>query len=164
MQHWSLAEYHLWKRSLVAEALAQAGIVAPVEPLIDAHGQGRRRAVLHARRGTKGILEVGFTAPREHRVVPIDVCPVLAPALDGTIRAAWAIAEALNVTGKPLDIHATAADNGVDVDLRGSGPLLPDRIAALARIADSHGLVRLTRHGELVTQRAQPVLAVGRAR
>ena len=111
MQHWSLAEYHLWERSLVAEALAQAGIVAPVEPLIDAHGQGRRRAVLHARRGTKGILEVGFTAPREHRIVPIDACPVLAPSLDGVIRAAWAIAEALNVTGKPLDIHATAADN-----------------------------------------------------
>ena len=51
MQHWSLAEYHLWKRGLVAEALAQAGLVAPVEPLIDAHGAGRRRAVLHARRG-----------------------------------------------------------------------------------------------------------------
>ena len=30
MQHWSLAEYHLWKRGLVAEALAQAGVIAPV--------------------------------------------------------------------------------------------------------------------------------------
>ena len=38
MQHWSLAEYHLWKRGLVVEALAQAGLIAPVEPLIDAHG------------------------------------------------------------------------------------------------------------------------------
>ena len=32
---------------------------------------------------------------RAHRVVPIDRCPVLAPALDGAIEAAWAIAEAL---------------------------------------------------------------------
>lgn len=164
MQHWSLAEYHLWKRSLVIGALAQAGIVAPVEHIVDAHGQGRRRAVLHARRGTRGILEVGFTAPRAHHIVPIDACPVLAPGLGDAIRAAWAIAEALNVTGKPLDIHATAAGNGLDIDLRGSGPLQPDRIAALARIADSHGLVRLTRHGEMVAQREQPMLTVGRAR
>ena len=28
LQHWSLAEYHLWKRSLVLEALAQAGVLA----------------------------------------------------------------------------------------------------------------------------------------
>ena len=47
--------------------------------------------------------------------------------------------------------------------MRGSGPLSPTRIAALARIADEHGLARLTRHGELVTQRAQPMLKVGRA-
>ncbi len=95
MQHWSLAEYHLWKRGLVAEALAHAGLVAPVDPLIDAHGQGRRRAVLHARRGTQDLLEVGFTAPRAHHIVAIDRCPILERRLDGAIAAAWAIAEIL---------------------------------------------------------------------
>ncbi|MGC1938049.1 MAG: methyltransferase, partial [Pseudolabrys sp.] len=34
---------------------------------------------------------------------------------------------------------------------------------ALARIAEKHKLARLTRHGELVAQRAQPLLQVGRA-
>ena len=72
LQHWSLAEYHLWKRSLVVEALAQAKSLAPVADLIDAHGAGRRRAVLHARRGTHDMLEVGFTAPRAHHIVAID--------------------------------------------------------------------------------------------
>jgi len=163
LQHWSLAEYHLWKRGLVAEALAAAGIVAPVEPLIDAHGQGRRRAVLHARRGTGDLLEVGFTAPRAHHIVAIDACPVLAPSLDGAIQAAWAIAETLKVTQKPLDIQVTAADSGLDIDVRGSGPLSPERMAALARVADKHRLARLTRHGELIAQRAQPMLTVGRA-
>ena len=47
--------------------------------------------------------------------------------------------------------------------MRGSGPLKPNDITQLARIADLHGLVRLTRHGELVTQRAPPLLTVGRA-
>ena len=163
LQHWSLAEYRLWKRNLVVEMLEHHGLVCPVAPLIDAHGQGHRWAVLHARRGTHDVLEVGFAAPRAHHIVAIDACPVLAPALGGALKAAWAIAEALKVTQKPLDIHVTAADNGLDVDVRGSGPLKPAEITALARIADAHGLVRLTRHGEMMTQRAQPLLTVGRA-
>jgi 23S rRNA (uracil1939-C5)-methyltransferase len=163
LQHWSLAEYRLWKRALVVEMLEHHGLVCPVAPLVDAHGRGRRRAVLHARRGGHEVLEVGFAAPRAHHIVAIDACPVLAPELAGAIKAAWAIAETLKLTDKPLDIQFTAADNGLDVDVRGSGPLKPDHITRLARIADAHGLARLTRHGELVTQRAQPLLSVGRA-
>jgi 23S rRNA (uracil1939-C5)-methyltransferase len=163
LQHWSLAEYHLWKRSLVVEALAQAKVIAPVGDLIDAHGAGRRRAVLHARRGPGDVLEVGFTAPRAHHIVAIDACPILAPGLDGAIPAAWAIAETLKPAGKPLDIQTTATDSGLDVDVRGSGNLNAERLAALARVAEAHSLARLTRHGELVAQRTQPVLRVGRA-
>ena len=163
MQHWSLAEYHLWKRSLVVEALAQANVVAPVGDLIDAHGAGRRRAVLHARRGTHDILEVGFTAPRAHHIVAIDECPILAPGLGGALRAAWAIADTLKPAGKPLDIQTTATDSGLDVDVRGSGALTAERLTALARVAEAHSLARLTRHGELVAQRTQPLLQIGRA-
>ncbi len=163
LQHWSLAEYHLWKRSLVVQALAQANIVAPVGDLIDAHGAGRRRAVLHARRGTHDVLEVGFTAPRAHHIVAIDECPILAPGLGGALRAAWAIAEMLKPAGKPLDIQVTATDSGLDIDVRGSGALNVERVTELARIAEAHSLARLTRHGELVAQRTQPLLQVGRA-
>jgi 23S rRNA (uracil1939-C5)-methyltransferase len=153
----------LWKRSLVVEALAQANVLAPVDDLIDAHGAGRRRAVLHARRGTGDIVEVGFTAPRAHHIVAIDACPILAPGLSGAIQAAWAIAETLKPAGKPLDIQMTATDSGLDVDVRGSGTLNAARLAALARVAQMHDLVRLTRHGELVAQRTQPLLRIGRA-
>jgi 23S rRNA (uracil1939-C5)-methyltransferase len=163
LQHWALAPYREWKRMLVVEALSHAGLDAPVAPLIDAHGRGRRRAVLHARRGTHDVLEVGFSAPRAHRVVAIDACPVLAPELATAPKLAWAIAEALTTARKPLDIQVTATDSGLDVDVRGSGPLRPDIIAALARVAETYGVARLTRHGELVTQRAQPLLGIGRA-
>jgi 23S rRNA (uracil1939-C5)-methyltransferase len=163
LQHWSLAEYHLWKRSLVVEALAQANVVAPVNDLIDAHGAGRRRAVLHARRGVHNILEVGFTAPRAHHIIAIDECPILAPGLAGALRAAWAVAETLKPTGKPLDIQTTATDSGLDFDVRGSGTLSSERLSALAHVADVHNLARLTRHGELVAQRTQPLVQVGRA-
>ena len=164
LQHWSLAEYHLWKRSLVVEALAQANVVAPVADLIDAHGAGRRRAVLHARRGTHDVLEVGFTAPRAHHIVAIDECPILASDLGGALRSAWDIAETLRPAGKPLDIQTTASESGLDVDVRGSGAIDAGRLAALARVAEAHKLARLTRHGELVVQRAQPTLQIGRAK
>jgi 23S rRNA (uracil1939-C5)-methyltransferase len=163
MQHWSLAEYRLWKRELVVAALSDAGLIAPVDDIIDAHGQGRRRAVLHARRGTKDLLEVGFTAPRAHHIVAIDRCPILTPGLEGAIPAAWAIAEILKPTDKPLDIQVTATDFGLDVDVRGSGPFNSGRTAALAGVAEKHRLARITRHGELVAQSAQPLLKIGRA-
>jgi 23S rRNA (uracil1939-C5)-methyltransferase len=163
MQHWSLAEYLLWKRNLVVEAMEHAGLIAPVEPIIDAHGKGRRRAVLHARRGNDDLLEVGFAAPRAHHIVAIDTCPILSNGLSGAVPAAWAIAELLKPANKPLDIHVTATDGGMDVDVRGSGPLSTKLTTAIAKVAEQHRLARITRHGELVLQRGVPTLKIGRA-
>lgn len=164
VQHWRDDRYRVWKRDLVVAALAQSGLDAPVDDLIDAHGAGRRRAVLHARRATHDVLAVGFAARRAHRIIAIDRCPILAPAMQGTVEAAWAIAEALDPARKPLDIHVTAANEGLDIDVRGSGPLRPVHAAALARIAAEHRLARVTRHGEIVAQTIAPTVAVGRAR
>jgi 23S rRNA (uracil1939-C5)-methyltransferase len=164
MQHWAAAPYRQWKRALVVAQLAEAGLDAPVDDVVDAHGEGRRRAVFHARHGMRDVLEVGFTALRTHRVVAIDHCPILAPGLAGAIEMAWAIAEMLAQEGKPLDIQATATEAGLDVDVRGSGPLSPARVADLASVVERHGLARLTRHGETVAQRATPTVIMGRAR
>ncbi|HLH87589.1 MAG TPA: RNA methyltransferase [Xanthobacteraceae bacterium] len=163
MQHWDTARYRAWKRDLVVTALRQAGLDVAVDALIDAHGDGRRRAVFHARRGGKDVLEVGFTASGTHHIIAIDHCPILAPGLADAIPVAWAIAEALGATKKPLDIQTTATDGGLDVDVRGSGPLTPTQSVALARLADARRLARLTRHGERVAERAAPTVAMGRA-
>ncbi len=161
-QHWDFARYRDWKRGLVIEALRQAGLDAPVGELIDAHGEGRRRAVFHARKSAHDVLEVGFAAYRAHHIVSIDHCPVLAPALAGALPAAWALAEALRAD-KPLDIQATATDGGLDVDVRGSGALKARQASELAKLAEKHRLARITRHGELIAQRASPVVRVGKA-
>ncbi len=167
LQHWAAAQYRDWKRGLVVEALAQMGLAPAgelVDPLVDAHGEGRRRAVFHARWHARDVLEVGFAALRAHHVVAIDHCPVLAPSLNGAIEASWAIAEALAPERKPLDIQVTATEAGLDVDVRGSGPLTSVRMTELARLAEAHRLARLTRHGETVAQRALPMVTMGRAR
>ena len=162
-QHWRLDRYRDWKRDTLVRALEHAGISPPVGDLIDAHGEGRRRATFHARGPGHDILAVGFMAARQHRIVAIDRCPVLASSMDGAIKAAWAIAEALGSAKKPLDIQITATDTGLDVDVRGSGPLSSRPTAMLARVADTHKLARLTRHGEFVTQRTAPTLRIGKA-
>lgn len=164
VQHWSAARYRDWKRSMVVEALKQAGLDAPVDALIDAHGEGRRRAVFHARRGVGDRLEVGFAALRAHDVVAIENCPVLAPALAGALPAARAIAEILAPARKPLDIQTTASETGLDIDVRGSGPLIPALSGKLAQLAERHRLARLTRHGDLIAQRSSPTIAMGRTR
>jgi 23S rRNA (uracil1939-C5)-methyltransferase len=163
IQHWEMERYRAWKRDLVIETLAQAKLDCDVDPLIDAHGAGRRRITLHARMGTHDVLKVGYAAANSHDIIPVDRCPILDPALSGALDAAWAIAEPLTSVGKPLDIQITATDNGLDVDVRGSGPLPAKLIAALSRVAEQHRLARLTRHGELVLMRAPPTIAVGAA-
>jgi 23S rRNA (uracil1939-C5)-methyltransferase len=164
IQHWEMELYRAWKRNIVVETLAQAKLDCEVAPLIDAHGLGRRRITLHARIGTHDVLKVGFAAANSHDIVPVDRCPILAPGLSGALEAAWALAEPLISIGKPLDIQITAADNGLDVDIRGSGPLQAKMIATLSRLAEQHRLARLTRHGELVLMRTPPVVTIGAAR
>lgn len=163
IQHWQDSAYRAWKRGLVVETLARAGIDAEVTDPIDAHGAGRRRVTLHARRAADGSFPVGFTAPNSHAVIAIDACPILAPALDDALDAARALAAMLTPLAKPLDIQITAADNGLDIDVRGTGPLRPQTIAALSRLAEQYKLARLTRHGELMLMRKPPVIAMGAA-
>ena len=163
IQHWEARAYRAWKRNIVVESLAQAGIACEVAPLVDAHGSGRRRITLHARMGTHEVLKVGYAAASSHDIVPVDRCPVLDPALDGGLDAAWAIAEALRPMRKPLDIQFTATRGGLDADVRGSGPVNATMTSKLSAIAQAHRLARLTRHGELVVLRNPPVVAMGTA-
>jgi len=163
IQHWEAERYRAWKRDIVVETLAQAKLDCEVAPLIDAHGLGRRRITLHARIGTHDVLKVGFAAANSHDIIPVDRCPILAPGMSGALDAGWAIAEPLISIGKPLDIQITATETGLDVDVRGSGPLPAATIAMLSRVAEQHRLARLTRHGELVLMRAPPTIAIGAA-
>lgn len=163
IQHWRDDAYRAWKRRLVVDILAQNKIDCAVNDLVDAHGAGRRRMTLHARQTQNSVLRVGFAAAGRHEIIAIDRCPILDPALDGAIEAASAIAELLRPVAKPLDIQITASDTGLDIDVRGSGPLDTAMLASLSKLAEKHNLARLTRHGELVIMRKPPTVKIGKA-
>ncbi|HUD86045.1 MAG TPA: RNA methyltransferase, partial [Xanthobacteraceae bacterium] len=68
IQHWESERYRAWKRNIVVETLEQAKLGCEVDPLIDAHGLGRRRITLHAGIGAHDVLKVGFTAANSHDI------------------------------------------------------------------------------------------------
>ncbi|MGJ0426259.1 class I SAM-dependent RNA methyltransferase [Methylocystis sp.] len=155
--------YAEWKRGLVVTALRNAGLSADVAPLVDAHGAGRRRVTFHARM-EKGHARVGFMAARSHEMVEIGSCPLLVAELAGALPAARAIAQILAARGKPLDLAFTATLDGMDVDLRGAGPLEEHETNALIKAAEAHDLGRLSNHGRLVALRRPPLVQIGPAR
>ena len=107
IQHWRPEAYRAWKRQIVIDTLAQARIDCAVDELVDAHGAGRRRITLHARRD-EGEAARWFAAPNSHAIVPIETARSSIPVLHGAIDAARELADALRPANKPLDIQVTA--------------------------------------------------------
>ncbi|MGA3303462.1 MAG: RNA methyltransferase [Methylovirgula sp.] len=154
--------YAQWKRGLVETALRYARVEVQLGALVDAHGEGRRRATFHVRYG-RGTVHVGFMKARAHDIVDLDACPVLAPSMKAAIPAARAIATALQASAKPLDILVTATRTGFDIDIRGHGSLAEQEFAALTSVAQAHDFARLSNHGLLVLERRMPVVKIGLA-
>jgi 23S rRNA (uracil1939-C5)-methyltransferase len=164
-QHMAPGLYAAWKRGLVAAALARAGVAAPVGELVDAHGEGRRRATFHARFAEQGPgVELGFMRARAHAIVGIESCPVLAPGMANALDAARVIAGCLRGAGKPLDIAVVATLGGLDIDFRGSGALDAAAQRKLVRAAGDRDLARLSNHGELLIERRPAEILMGAAR
>jgi 23S rRNA (uracil1939-C5)-methyltransferase len=162
-QHMSAALYRQWKRGLVVEALEREGVAAKVADMVDAHGAGRRRATFHARFPHAQRDEVGFMRARSHDIIGIDVCPLFSPGMAGAIPAAQALSGDLRGLMKPLDIGVTATIDGLDVDLRGSGPLGRAEIQKITHAADALDLARVSNHGGIVIERRPPRVAFGDA-
>jgi 23S rRNA (uracil1939-C5)-methyltransferase len=162
-QHMSASLYGAWKRGLVAEALEREGVAAEVGDVVDAHGAGRRRATFHARFPHGEPDEIGFMRARSHDIIAIDHCPLFSPGMAGAISAARALSGDLRGLMKPLDIGVTATLDGLDVDLRGSGPLGRAEMEKLTHTADALDLARVSNHGEIVIERRPPRVAFGEA-
>ena len=145
------APYGAWKRGLLIAALDHAGLRPEVEPMIDAHGEGRRRVTFHARfdRDALGRVQtvVGFMRARSHEITPLEACPILAPGLAQALPAARAVSQMLNQLGKPLDIVITASLEGLDVDVRGTGKLSFEIEQAVIGLAAKLDLARLVLEG-----------------
>jgi 23S rRNA (uracil1939-C5)-methyltransferase len=156
--------YRAWKRDGIVKALARERLAIEVGTLVDAHGEGRRRATFHARFPHGAPEEIGFMRARSHDIIAIDDCPLFSPAMSGAIAAARALASDLRGLGKPLDIGVTASDAGLDIDIRGSGPLDLSATRKLIATAGMLDLARVSNHSAVVIERRSPTIAIGASR
>ena len=152
LQHMDRPSYEAFKIGLVETPLRFAGLEHKVTRLIDASGNGRRRATLHARREGAGYMRL-----RSHQVHDIDACPILVPALARAPDIARAVLQAVG----EADVSFTATLAGLDVAIRTERKQArPDRLAPLV---GRFRLARLALNGEMVLQTQPPSVEMGRA-
>ncbi len=162
-QHMGGATYAAWKLSILEGALRKGCVVAPVAPLVDGHGTGRRRVTFHAR-FRQGKTHVGYMAAGSHDLVDIAFCPISEPGLAEAPGAALALAQVLERSRKPLDLQVTATETGLDVDIRGHGALDAGARQSLVEAAAALDLARLSLHGDTLVERRPPLVSMGPAR
>ncbi|MGE4533718.1 TRAM domain-containing protein [Halomonas sp.] len=87
LQHLALPAQRRHKQAVLRELLARQGIEVDGEPeLLAGPGEGyRRRARLGVKVDAQGAIHLGFRARHSHRLVTIDHCTILAPALDALL-------------------------------------------------------------------------------
>jgi 23S rRNA (uracil1939-C5)-methyltransferase len=163
-QHMDSPLYLEWKKGLVEKALNAAGIDATVDECRPAHGAGRRRATLHARRSREdGVLRTGFAQAGSHALVDLVAtdCPLFEKGLQGAAAKVHMLAKALVTEGRPVDAVMITTGDGLDIDLRGAGKV-PDAVRRkLAQQADMLDLARLSLDGDVVVERRPPRMMMG---
>lgn len=163
MQHASDALVARWKEGIVAGALAAQGLSAPIRPIQTSPPRSRRRATLSARR-TKGGALLGFHARASGTLIPIPQCQLLHPDLMATLPGLEAMTQTGGSRTAELSLTVTRSLGGPDVVVTGGKPLDGALRLDLARLAEAHGIARLTWEGETVALRSHPVQAMGPAR
>lgn len=157
-QHLDREEELRWKRSQVETALARAGVSAMVGPVMAAPAASRRRAAFAVKRSAEA-LTLGFNARRSARIVTIEDCAVLAPALASRLSGLRAVAGL--IPAGAFDLAVTLCDNGLDLNISASklttrSVTETPNLAAALRTA---GVARLSVNGDTALTFAEPVVA-----
>lgn len=153
LQHMDRPSYEAFKTGLIETPLEFAGVAAKVSRFVDASGDGRRRATLHARKEGAGYMRL-----RSHQVHDIDACPILVPGLSRAPEIARAVMQAVGES----DVSFTASLSGLDVVIRTEKKQARhDRVAPLV---GRFKLARLSMNGEMVLQAQPPIVEMGKAR
>jgi 23S rRNA (uracil1939-C5)-methyltransferase len=161
-QHMGDDLYSRWKRNILLEALRQRGLDAEVAPLRRVPAASRRRAVLTARREGRAIV-LGYHGRRSRDLFAVEECPVLHPEIVASFRGLRAVASLLVHREIRLTVLMTRSGLDIAIEDSNSGPLDTATAAELAQLAAQHGLARISRNGNVIIERAKPVLAMGGA-
>ncbi len=140
MQQYSTPSYREFKQRVFDLALKQSGCAPPKAEVLFLPAASRRRVEMQLHQGEKGV-SFAFYALRSHRLVPIEHCLIIEPALQALLAP---LSQALgNLPGaKHIRSAAiTAADSGIDVMLECHA--LPGETEIFAAMAKTLNLARI---------------------
>lgn len=163
LQHLDDAVVSEWKRAQVVRALTHHGLDAAVNETITVAVAARRRAVFALKRvGRRAVF--GFRERRAHRIVDLDACPILLPALAKALPGLRAFLAPLAPSRGEARVSVLVSETGLDVAVEDG--LEPDGpgLAALSDAARRCGVARLTLDGTPAIIHQAPRLKMGTAR
>jgi 23S rRNA (uracil1939-C5)-methyltransferase len=110
-------------------------------------------------------VRIGFIERGGARLTPITQCPVLAEKLEATALKLAPLAELALPPRGEITLQCLLTEAGVDVSIKGAGRARPERadLEKFSAVSDELGLARLSIDGELIVERAKPLLRMGRA-
>ncbi|WAJ27311.1 class I SAM-dependent RNA methyltransferase [Antarcticirhabdus aurantiaca] len=161
LQHADAETYRAFKRDLVASALAREGVEAEVAPLIPCAPATRRRAVFAAQKRPDGRPTFGFFEAETHRVVDIETCKVVTPAIERRIPALRRIAATAIGRKAPLKITVIDTQVGLDVSLADAAKLTEDARRRVVSMALAEDFARITVDGEVLAESRPPSVSFG---
>jgi 23S rRNA (uracil1939-C5)-methyltransferase len=150
--------YLALKRAQIVNALAAQRLCdINVERPFDVAPGTRRRAALKGLKKSDAV-ELGFHASRSHRVVDMEECRVLTPALVSLLPPLRHLLSALLPEGDEAEIRMTEADNGIDLDIGIPPAHAHQHASEIARWAEKSPIARVTTNGEPLVQFASPAV------
>ncbi len=156
LQMMSLEATRTLKRDFVVAALKQRGLSPDVAETVGVAPASRRRVVLTAVRAGKKLV-LGYHERLSHKIVDIEECPVLTPALQVRLADIRVLVAPLVQARRPARLTVLLTDAGPDIDL---ADVQPPGIAAISGLAAAHGLARLSVNGEPFMTLAEPALNI----
>ncbi len=167
LQHLDWVQYLSWKRDLILHALARKNITPGNILELQASPTASRRRAQFAARKRKGRVSLGFNARRSQRIVDLESCTVLRPAIVSMLAPMRSLLAGLMANGDSMDVQVTDSENGLDILLMGKGePELSVR-EQLVEFAETLDVARITWGGlagepvELIAERRAPLISYG---
>lgn len=144
----SFEEYILKKENFIRRAFADYKIDVLLEPVITVPLHTRRRASFAFYKG-----HLGFNETRSHKIIDIDECMLLTPALCDLLIPLRSLVKQLQGAG---DIHVLDTAFGVDMHIK-SGKDKPNLhlLEVLSEFARAHNIARLLYNNEPIIQQVQ---------
>lgn len=146
LQHLNSTTYTRFKQNILAHIITELGVAPSViTPMVEVGEKSRRRAEFKIA-VNKGVVSLGFYAPKSHDIIALTECPVSDDRLTALLPPLKNCLQSLKKPGMLKAISVTALDSGLDAIIIVRSPLSDSDREKLVSFAKAHNVARLNEH------------------